>query len=307
MLNFQLSKRSSWVSLIILVCIPLLASAQSINPTSIQEKLAALEASSGGRIGISAINTANNMRIQYRADERFPIGCTSKVMGVATILKKSMTDNSFLQQKVTYAKEDLMNWAPITKQHISDGMTIAELSAAAISYSDNTAMNLLVKKLGGLQKINAFARSIGNHSFRQDNGWPKEAMSGGKNNLNDTSTPTDMEKSLQQLALGNILASPQRKLLLDWLKNNTTGNKRIRAGVSKSWTVGDKTGSGSYYGTTNDIAIIWPPKCQPIVIALYFTQNKKNAPLREDVIASATRMLINEFAHTDQCVKQRVG
>lgn len=44
-------------------------------------------------------------------------------------------------------------------------MTVAELSAAAISYSDNTAMNLLVKKLGSLQEMNAFARSMNDHFF----------------------------------------------------------------------------------------------------------------------------------------------
>jgi beta-lactamase class A len=118
---------------------------------TVQEKLAHLEVSSGGLIGVSAINTANNTKIQYRANERFPTGCTSKVIGVAAILKKSMSHNSLLAQRIYFAKNDLTNWNPITEKHIIDGMTISELSAAAISFSDNTAMNLLVKKLGGVR------------------------------------------------------------------------------------------------------------------------------------------------------------
>jgi beta-lactamase class A len=116
--------------------------------------------------------------------------------------------------------------------------------------------------------------------------------------LRDTSTPAAMEMSLRQLTLGDALASPQQKQLVTWMKGNTTGDTRIRAGVPKGWIVADKTGSGDY-GITNDIGIIWPPKCAPIVVAMYFIQNKKDATQHPDVIASATRILINEFARTD--------
>ena len=284
-------------------CMPAFASIKQAQSLTIQKKLVELEESSGGRIGVSAINTANNRRLQYRANERFPMGCTSKVMGVAAILKKSMIDSSFLQEKISYTKKDLTNWTPITEKHLADGMTIAELSAAAISYSDNTAMNLLTKKLGGPQGINAFARSIGDNTFRLDHWWPAEAMS-APGDVYDSSTPAAMEKSLQKLVLGDVLALAQREQLQTWLKNNTTGDGQIRAGVPKAWMVGDKTGKGFYHGTTNDIGIIWPPKCAPIVVAIYYTNNKKDTVYRNDIIASVTHILLNEFASTDQCIKK---
>jgi len=283
------------------VCTPVLADAPPMKPATIQEKLAQLEVSVGGRIGISAINTANNTQLQYRAEERFPFCSTAKVMVVSAILKQSMTDSHFLQQKIMYKKEDLVVYSPITEKHLDEGMTISELGAATMTQSDNTAMNLLVKKLGGLKTITTFAHSIGDNAFRLDR-WEPELNSAIPGDLRDTTTPAAMEKSLQQLAFGNALASPQREQLQTWLKNNTTGNFRIRAGVPKDWLVGDKTGTGDY-GTTNDIGIIWPPKCSPIVVAIYFTQSKKEATPRNDVIASAMQMLINEFAHTDQCIK----
>lgn len=264
-----------------------------------------LEVAANGRLGISAIDTATNKTIQYRANERFPMGCTSKVIGVAAILSQSMNDSSLLAKTVNYTKKDLTNWDPITQNNYQNGMTVEALCAASISYSDNAAMNLLVKQLGGLEKINIFARSIHNHSFRQDNGWPEEAMSGGPANLKDTSTPQDMRDSLQQLIFTDTLAKPQQKLLLSWMKNNTTGNARIRAGAPKAWIIGDKTGTGDY-GTTNDIGIIWPPKCAPVIVAIYYTSNNQNAVNREDIIASATRIVIDEISKTNPCIHKAI-
>jgi beta-lactamase class A len=289
---------------VINICMPsFAASTQQIKPASIARKLAELETSFDGRIGILTINTANNQRIQYRADERFPIQSTFKVMAVSAILKQSMTDKHFLQQKVTYKKQDLVFWSPITEKHLADGMTISELCAAAMMYSDNTATNLIVKKLGGPSAVTAFARSIGDNTFRIDS-WEPE-LNSNPSDPRDTSTLTAMEKSLQKLTLGNVLASPQREQLITWMKGNTTGDTRIRAGVPKGWIVADKTGAGDDYGISNDIGIIWPPSCAPIVVTIYSVHNKKDTTRRDDVIASATRMLINEFAQTDKCVKRK--
>ena len=299
---FKITPLIRGITLLSAFCILQLSQAQPIQSSSVEKKLAVLEASSGGILGISAINTGNNQRIQFRAHERFPMGCTSKVIGVAAILKESMTNKELLQEKISYKKEELDNWAPITKKHVNKGMTINELAAASISYSDNTAMNLLAKKLGGTQGINRFAKSIGDNYFKLDHLWPDEALA-SPNSSEDSTTPAAMEKSLRKLAFGDILAAPQREKLLSWMKANVTGDARIRAGVPKGWPVGDKTGSGFHYGTTNDIAIIWPPKCAPLIVAIYYSNNKKDAAKREDILASATGILLDEFAQKDQCLK----
>ena len=210
--------------------------------------------------------------------------------------------NFFLQQKMTYTKQDLVDWSPITEKHLADGMRISELCAAAIMFSDNTAINLLMKKLGGLSAVTAFAHSIGDHTFKLDSWEP--TLNSNPNDLRDTSTPEAMGNSLQQLVLGNTLASPEREQLLVWLKANTTGDSRIRAGVPKGWTVGDKTGTGDSYGFTNDIAIIWPPKALPIIMAIYFTtQDENDTKHHDDVIASVSRILISSLYLIDGAEK----
>lgn len=163
-------------------------------------------------------------------------------------------------------------------------MSISELCQAAVSESDDTAANLLIKKLGGPQVVTDFARSIGDQDFRLDRTEPtlNSAIPGDPR---DTTTPESMTQSLNKVLLGNILAPTQRELLKTWLKDNILGDKRIRAGVPKTWTVGDKTGTGEY-GTTNDIGIIWPPGSAPIILTIYFAQDKKDAAHREDVLAA---------------------
>jgi beta-lactamase class A len=308
-MNFYLFRRLSVLVLAIFfisASLPIVANAQQIPITaSIQKKFAELEATSDGRLGVSAINTANNARIQYRAEERFPLCSTSKVMVVAAILKQSEENESLLQKRITYRKKEVekSGYTPITQQHLTNGMSVNELCQAAIEYSDNMAMNLLMKILGGPRAVNAYAESINDHTFRLDRWEPELNTAPGDNR--DTTTPNAMANSLKQLTLGDVLAPPQQEQLKTWLKNNTTGNARIRAGVPKGWIVGDKTGTGDY-GTSNDIAIIWPPNCSPIILAIYFTQNKKEATLRENVIASTTHLVLDEFAKSDQCIKTNI-
>lgn len=212
-------------------------------------------------------------------------------MGVAAILKKSMEDSRLLHEKITYTKADVESsgYAPVTEGFIDEGMSISELSKAAITHSDNTAMNLIMKKMGGPKQITLFARSIGDHTFRLDRYEP-DLNSATPGDLRDTTTPMAMAKSLKKLAFGNALGVNQKNQLIDWLKNNTTGDKRIRAGVPKGWFVGDKTGTCAYE-TTNDIGIIWPTKGSPIILVIYFTQNKKDAIPKDEAIASVTRIV----------------
>ena len=266
-------------------------------------KVQSLAKQVNGRLGIYAINTANGETIQYHARQRFPMCSTTKLVVVAAILSKSMRDKNLLNKRIFYSKQltTASGYAPITQQFISSGMTIKSLCAAAMMYSDNAASNLLIKQLGGPKAITAFAHSLGNQSFRLDRIEPylNSAIPGDKR---DTSTPQAMGKTIQKLVLGNTLAAKQRKLLTTWLQNNTSGNARIRAGVPNTWRVGDKTGTGEY-GTTNDIAVIWPTNCKPIIMSIYFTQKQHDAKPNNKIIAQAAHNVITSFQQTDSCLK----
>ena len=53
-----------------------------------------------------------------------------------------------------------------------------------------------------------------------------------------------------------------------WLVKNTTGDKRLRAGLPSSWQIGDKTGTGEN-AARGDLAIAWPPNRAAILIVVY--------------------------------------
>lgn len=267
---------------------PLLARAQ-VDPVQVQHKLAALEKQSGGRLGVALINTADHSEILYRGDERFAMCSTSKTMVAAAVLKQSETQHDILQQKMVIKQADLTNWNPVTEKYVNKEMTLAELSAAALQYSDNTAMNKLLEHLGGTGSVTAFARSIGDTTFRLDRTEPElnTAIPGDER---DTTSPLAMAKSLRKLTLGDALASTQRAQLVEWLKGNTTGGQSIRAGLPESWVVGDKTGGGDY-GTTNDIAVIWPEGHAPLILVTYFTQPQQDAKGRKDILAAAAKIV----------------
>ncbi len=254
-------------------------------------QLSILEKNANGRLGVVLIDTADHSTITYRAEERFPLCSTSKVMAVAAILKESETDSRLLNQRIHYQPSDLVEYSPIAEKHLKKGMTLGELSAATLQYSDNAAMNLLLKQLGGPDEVTKFARVIGDKYFRLDRKEP-ELNAVVPDDERDTSTPQAMADSLYHLALGNTLATTQREQLVEWLKGNTTGNTSIRAGLPENWIVGDKTGRCNY-GSTNDIAVIWPDtKRAPLVLVTYFTQpDNEIARARPDVLAAAARIV----------------
>ncbi|MFZ5518469.1 MAG: class A beta-lactamase [Candidatus Zhuqueibacterota bacterium] len=267
--------------------------AQVVSP---QARLAQIEKTSTGRLGVFGVNTENGARISHRADERFPMCSTFKAILAAAILARSVEIEGLLQRRIRYEQGDLVTYSPITEKHIGDGMTISELCAAAIQYSDNTAANLLMKVLGGPVAVTAYTRSIGNSEFRLDR-WETELNTCIPGDLRDTATPASMALSLRSLTLGDALPPGQAKQLTDWLRGNTTGAKRIRAAMPAEWHIGDKTGSGDY-GTANDIAVIYPPERKPIVLAIYHTQEVKDVQWRDDIIKAAAQIVVDDFLMT---------
>jgi beta-lactamase class A len=255
------------------------------------EQLAKLERTLAGRLGVFALNTANGKQLSYRGDEYFPMCSTFKVILASAILKRSTQIDGLMQQRIKYQQSDLVTYSPITERHMEDGMTIAALCAAAIQYSDNTASNLLMKILGGPGAVTTFARSIGDLQFRLDR-WETALNSAIPGDRRDTSTPNAMASSLQRLAFGDALEPHLQLQLRVWLQGNTTGAARIRAGVPADLPVGDKTGTGDY-GTANDVALLWPPRRSPVVVAIYTTQGEKDAKARNDIIASAARIIVD--------------
>lgn len=264
---------------------------------SISEKISQFEDSVDfhGRIGIYAINTDNNKIVSYKEEERFPFCSTSKLIVVALLLKNSESKSKYLSKIIKYNKKDIekSGYAPVTINNLNQGMDLINLARAAIEHSDNLAMNLLIKEVGGIKQINNFTKMINDTSFHLDRMEPYLNTS-IPDDIRDTTTPKAMASTLQKLILGNVLNSNSKNLLLDMLKHNTTGATKVRSIIPENWVVGDKTGSGDY-GTNNDVAIIYPFESKPIIIAIYTTQFKKNAKRNDKIVANVAKLVLENL------------
>ncbi|WP_027229915.1 class A beta-lactamase [Phyllobacterium sp. UNC302MFCol5.2] len=240
-----------------------------------------LDEKTGARLGVAALDTASDSKIEYRAHERFAMCSTFKFLAAAAVLAKVDRKEEKLDRVIKYGKGDLVAGSPATGKHVDEGMTLAALCEAAITLSDNTAGNLLLDNLGGPKGLTQYARSLGDATFRLDR-RETELNEAAPGDPRDTITPAHILKDLQKTVLGNALAKSSRDQLIEWLLANKTGDKRLRGGLPKGWSVGDKTGT-SDSGMANDIAVIWPPSRKPILLAVYLYDPKGTADSRNEI------------------------
>ncbi|MEA3577265.1 class A beta-lactamase [Peribacillus frigoritolerans] len=252
------------------------------------KKFEQLEKEYDAKLGVYAIDTGTKETVEFHENERFAFTSTHKALAVGALLQQKSIEE--LNQRITYTSEDLVNYNPITEKHVDTGMTLKELSDASLRYSDNTAGNLILEQLGGPAGFKKVLEGIGDNVTNPKRIEPDlNVVNPGE--MHDTSTPIALATSLQAFTLGDALPTEKRELLIDWMKRNTTGDALIRAGVPKGWVVADKTGAGSY-GTRNDIAIIWPSKGDPIVLAVLSSRDEKEADYNDELIAEATEEVI---------------
>ncbi|MFI4958953.1 MAG: class A beta-lactamase [Lysobacterales bacterium] len=259
------------------------------SPDVAQARLAALERQHGGRLGVAILDTGNGRRIAHRADERFLMCSTFKLLAVATLLARVDRGAERLDRRVVFGKESVLAYAPVTSHRVgAPGMTVAELCEAAITVSDNTAANLLLASMGGPAAVTAYARSLGDPVTRLDRIEP-ELNIASPGDVRDTTTPAAMLRDLQTLLLGDALSHVSRGQLLEWLRATSTGTEQLRAGLPAGWRAGDKTGSGAQH-ETNDIAIIWPPQRKPLLVAAYYSGSSADTDERHAVLAAVGRL-----------------
>ncbi|MFE7588807.1 class A beta-lactamase [Kitasatospora sp. NPDC057512] len=266
------------------------AGAGAASADAVDAAFAELEQRFGARLGVYAVDTGSGREVIHRADERFAFASTIKSLAAGALLRKA--SDADLDKVVPYRQEDVLEWAPITSQHVATGMKLRDLAAAAIQYSDNTAANLVFAELGGPAAVQQSLRDLGDSTTSVDRTEPtlNEATPG---DTRDTSTPRVLAADLRRYVLGDVLAEGRRGLLTDWLVGNTTGGPYIRAGVPADWRIGDKTGNAGY-GTRNDVAVAWPPGGRaPIVIVVLSDRGKAGATSDDALIAQATKTVVS--------------
>jgi beta-lactamase class A len=279
-----LSRRQLLVSAAAMMVAPARSIAQTADAATV-EALAALERRAGGRLGVCCLDTASGRLAGQRLDERFAMCSTFKLPLAEVVLREADQGRLRLDERLAYGEKDLVANAPVTRAHVAAGaMTIEALAEAAQTTSDNTAANLLLRKLGGPAGFTALLRASGDTVTRLDRLEPElNLVLAGE--VHDTTTPRAMAKTAARFLTGGLLAAESRDRLVSWMVATTTGMKRIRAGLPVGWKAGDKTGTALADVMTdkyNDVAVAWPPGRAPMIVAAYFDSARKSSGMRDE-------------------------
>lgn len=278
--------------------------AAALSPTAsaaatVRHLLAVLERRHGGRLGVHALDTETGRRLGWRADERFALCSTFKLLLAGLVLREHGAGRLDGDAPIAFSEADLVPHAPVIGERLKAGVTALsalELARATQQTSDNVAANLLIRELGGPEAVTAAFRAMGDAVTRLDRLEP--AMNRVEpGDSRDTTTPRAIADTTARLLTGDLLDAASRDRLALWMVDTTTGLRRIRAGLPEHWRAGDKTGTvliedlGDQY---HDVAAVWPPGRAPIVIAAYYATGRHHPTVRaedEAVLAEVGRIV----------------
>ncbi len=258
------------------------------------EPLEAYERSSGGRVGVYAENVATGAKLTWRANERFVMCSTFKASLAALVLERVDDGRDALDRMIPYGVADIQEYAPVAKDHLAQGaLSVADMCKAAVELSDNTCANLLLARVGGPASLTAFWRSIGDPVSRLDHDEPLLNRTPlGK--PEDTSTPAAMAGNLRRIVLGDVLSRPSRERFTGWMLDCQTGDNRLRAGLPKTWRIGNKTGNNGK-DAAGDIGVAWPPSGGPLLVCVYTRGGAPTAAQLTTVFTEIGRLVARQL------------
>jgi beta-lactamase class A len=257
-----------------------------------KDRLKRLEDRYDARVGASALDTESGESVDHRADERFGFASSLKVFAVAELLDR--TTPKELEKNVTWTQADVdeAGWTPVTEKHVDDGLPLEDVAESALRVSDNLAMNIVLDELGGPEALDDAMEKDGDSTTEVTDEEP-ELNDVEEGSTDNTTTPAAFTTGLQGLLAPDRLSDDDRRVLLDWMSANETGDPLIRAGAPEGWVVRDKSGHSD--AIQNDIAVVTPTDREPIVISV---MTETDDPESEDgpaLVAAVAEAVLTEF------------
>ena len=265
--------------------------------TQVDAALEQLEREYQARVAVSAIHTDTGESVHFREEERFGFASTLKAFAAAEVLRQ--VPGAERDHPVEWAQThiDQAGYSPVTSEHIDSGLTIVELAEAAVRDSDNTAMNLVLDRIGGPAGMNQALARLGDDVTVVADMEP--ALNNADSNTGaNTTTTLAFTSALKELLESDYLAPADRDLWLEWMSGNITGDALIRAGAPDGWVVADKSGGAG--ALRNDIAVVTPPGQGPIVITVLTERWDSEEPYDDALVADVARVVLETFARNEQ-------
>ena len=299
----------------------------------LDKSVAALaERAKPGILGVGLINLESGQNWSWAGDRRFPMQSVFKAVLAAAALAEVDANRLSLAEIVTLTDKQLSPpHSPIADAWPARrDYTIEELLNAAVSDSDNTAADVLMKRIGGpgavtawLQakrldeiRIDRYERELqpdvyGMASFRA--AWKgakafdaaratvapsarMKAMTAYMVDPRDTATPRGMATFLSRLDAGEMISQPSTRRLLTLMAGLPGAADRLKAGLPPDARFAHKPGtSGTDQGLTpafNDVGIFTLADRRSYAVAAFLSGSTAGDAARAALLADLARALV---------------
>ncbi|HYD36072.1 MAG TPA: class A beta-lactamase, partial [Allosphingosinicella sp.] len=249
----------------------------------------------GGRLGVAAIDTDSGRELRFDADSRYAMASTFKLPLAAMVLALADRGALSLEETLPIPAGALLSHSPAVERYRDEGgLSLVRLCSAIVELSDNSAANMLLRRVGGPEALTRFIRDCGDPVTRLDR-FEMELNSNLPGDARDTTSPAAMCGLTRTLVLGDRLSEQSRRHLSTWLTKSVPGPDRLKAGFpSPPWLVGHKTGTGAN-GAVNDVAVAWRSGKPPVVVACYQSGGTADPPARFAAHAAVGRLVTETF------------
>src|SRR4051795_2941700 len=301
-------------------------------PQYITARIKELGSRFDGRVGIAVRSIDDGWGVGWKADELYPQQSVSKLWVSITALDAVDKGRVRLDDKVKLTRDDLTLFhQPIAAMILGGGYTttLDDLMFKAITTSDNTANDKLMRVVGGPAAVRGMikakhlgairfyngeralqsriagltwnpAYSIGTAFFDARDALPpavrKAAFDRYVNNPYDGAAPSAIASALARLKRGDLLSPSSTEHLLTIMSNTKTGANRLKGGLQPGWVLNHKTGTGQVLGAEqagyNDIGIVTAPDGRSYAVAAMIKLTSVPLPVRMTLMNNVVRAVI---------------
>jgi beta-lactamase class A len=253
-------------------------------------------------VGVSCSLPGLVLDCNLNANEKLPMQSVYKFPIGLAILHAVEQGQLVLNQPILFLAADavrLGQHSPLRDMHPQGGVTVPlqELLRLAVSESDGTASDILLRVLGGPVVVDRYIRGLGVQGIAVVD-TEKTLGRDVKAQYRDTSTPAAMVRLLRLFADDSPLTSDHTALLLRLMTQSSTSNARIKGLLPPNTEVAHKTGtSGEDNGithATNDVGLITMRNGKKLAIAVMIKDSPASEEVRERVIAQITKAVWSE-------------
>lgn len=285
----------------------------------LEKQIAKIAEAAKGKVGVAAVVLETGDAALLNPDGHFPMQSVYKLPIAMAVVEQFRIEDRSLDELVGVTKDDMVRQgqrSPLRDEHPDGGeFTVREMIRLALVESDGSASDVLIRVLGGADKVQAYLSQIGINDMKVVN-TEKEIGKDWETQYQNWATPPAAVDVLRQLCsegvrVGNEACSngplfeapstfPEEiSALLDTMANSIPGPNRLRGLLPKKTTVAHKTGtSGTQNGitaATNDIGIISLPNGRHVAIAIFVSDSPADEKTRELTIAKIAKAVWDKW------------